>query len=484
MSDAEIDALFDTLDASGMAEMIRAGAVAPDAFVKAHRARINSSKAIETAPLNAIVHRIDEGDAPQDPATLKNGAFAGVPLLLKNTGVAVDGAPLSLGSRLFADQVSAADNTLAARYRAAGFVFTGRTNTPELALSFTTESALHGPARNPWDLTRSPGGSSGGAAAAVAAGLAPVAQSSDGAGSTRVPAAHCGVFGFKPTRMRNPVGPAQAEGIAGMSTPHAVTRSVRDCARMLDVSAGPDLGDPYAAPAPAGPFADALERPPKRLRVALALDAPEGIAMDDACAEAARDAARLCSDLGHQVEEAAPDYDNAALKRAWRVIAAVSTARSVDAAGAARGLEAPDALLEPVNAEWAEEGRRTSGTAYLGAVRTLHGTARAMGRFFARHDVLLSPTTAEIAPPLGALAGAGVSLDAFYDRFWAHAPLTAVFNASGCPAMSVPLFWTEAGLPVGAQFGAGFGNDALLLALAAELEAARPWFGRRPPRRF
>lgn len=457
-------------EAVEMARMVQRGDVAPDHFVKAAQAAV----AALNPQLNAVVHDI----APVLPATL-DGPFAGVPLYLKNIGIAVKDSPMSVGSRLHADQICAADNTLAARYRAAGFVFTGRTNTPELALSFTAESELHGPAKNPWDLSRSPGGSSGGAAAVVAAGIVPIAQSSDGAGSTRVPAAHCGVFGFKPTRMRNPVGPAQAEGIAGMSTPHAISRTVRDCALMLDVGHGPDLGDPYAAPLPERPFVEELTRAPKGLRIGLVTEGPEGAPLAAECVAAAEAAAKLCESLGHHVEPVANPYDNAALKRAWRVISGVSCARGVDAAAARRG-ENVDHLLEPVNAEWVAEGRQMSGSDYLGAVQCLHGTSRAMGGFFKEYDIYLSPTTAELAPKLGKLAGAGKDLDTFYDLFWNHAPLTAVFNGSGCPAMSVPLHWAG-GLPVGVQFGAGFGKDGLLFALAAQLEAAAPWAHRLPP---
>jgi amidase len=456
---------YEDLDATAMAALVRERQVAPDHFVKEAQARI---RALNPA-LNAVVHDI----APEYHAG-PEAPFAGVPLLLKNTGVAVRGAPVTSGSALFADVVSPADSTLAARLRKAGFVFIGRTNTPEMALSFTTEGAFHGPARNPWDLGRSPGGSSGGAAAAVAAGIVPVAQSSDGAGSTRVPAAHCGVFGFKPTRLRNPVGPAQAEGIGGMSTPHAITRTVRDSAWMLDATHGPDLGDPWACPAPQGRFVDAVARPPGRLRIGMQ------VAGDPDCRAAVLATAAMCEDLGHHVTLAAPEYDNAALAAAWFTVSAVSVARGVGAHARARGLNDPLALMEPINAEWVLRGRAISGDAYLGAVQFLHSTSRSLGRFFQTQDVFLSPTTAEIAPPLGWLAGAGLDVDVFFDRFWAHAPLTAVFNASGCPAMSLPLHQTASGLPVGVQFGAAFGADELLFALAGQIELAAPWVARRP----
>lgn len=456
----------EALDAMAMAALVRAGEVAPDHFVRAAQARIAALNPM----LNAVVHDI----APEYPDRL-DGAFAGVPMLLKDTGVAVRGAPLTSGSALYADVVSPGDSTLATRMRQAGFVFIGRTNTPEFALSFTTEGPFHGSARNPWDPGRTPGGSSGGAAAAVAAGIVPIAQASDGAGSIRVPAAHCGVFGFKPSRLRNPMGPAAAESIAGMGTPHALTRTVRDSALLLDVTHGPDRGDPWACPAPAGRFVEAVGRAPGRLRIGMQVSG------DADCRAAVAAAAKLCESLGHEVMPARPDYDAEELARAWFVIAAVNVARGVGAYAAAKGIADPLALIEPVNAEWILRGRAMSGEDYLGAVQVVQAAARSMGRFFAAHDIYLSPTTAEVAPRLGHLSGVGLDVDAFFSRFWNHAPLTAVFNASGCPAMSVPLHQAAGtGLPVGVHFGAAYGAEELLFSLAGQLEAAAPWAARRP----
>lgn len=457
---------YDSLDALAMAELVRRREVAPDHFVKEARARI----ATLNPALNAVVHEF----AAVMPEAL-DGPFAGVPLLLKDTGVAVKDAPLTSGSRLHANVVGAGDSTLGTRLCQAGFVSIGRTNTPELALSFTTEGSFHGPARNPWDLSRTPGGSSGGAAAVVAAGIVPLSQCSDGAGSIRVPAAHCGVFGMKPSRLRNPTGPALAEGIAGMSTPHAISRSVRDNAMMLDATHGADLGDPWASPPVEGSFLDAVSRPPRSLRIGMEITG------DVDCRAAVEAAAHLCETLGHHVELAAPGYDREAVKNAWFTISAVSVARGVRSVAAARGIGDPLAMLEPVNAEWVRKGEAKSGIEYLGAVNALHQSSRAMGRYFSDYDIYLSPTTAEVAPKLGWLAGEGLSVDAFFERFWEHAPLTAVFNASGCPAMSVPLHWTATGLPVGVQFGAAFGAEALLFSLAGQLEIASPWAARRPP---
>ncbi|MGG7566844.1 amidase [Rhodovulum sp. DZ06] len=468
-----------------MAALLRADPAHPDRFIDAARARI----AALNPALGAVVHEFPPAITAERAA---DGPFAGTPLLLKNAGLQVRGGALSGGSRLTADGIGAADSTLVARLRAAGFALLGRTSTPELSLSFTTESALHGPCRNPWDPRRSAGGSSGGAAAAVAAGMAPLAQASDGAGSIRVPAAHCGVFGLKPSRMRLPLGPGPAEGMGGMATMGVISRSVRDAAAFLDAAAGPDAGDPYACPpGPAGGFLAALSDAPERLRIALDLRGPAGAEISAPCIAAAERGAALLRGLGHEVVEATPDWDAAAVKRAWRVVAGAVVAASVEASGAARGIDDPDALLEPVNAAWAAEGRGLGAADYMDAIAELHRAARAMGRFFARVDLHLSPVTAAPAPPLGFLAGEGMALDAFYDRFWDHAPLTAVYNASGCPAASVPMglapadpdaaFPIDAPLPVGVQLGAPLGGEARLLRVCAQLERAFPWADRRPP---
>ena len=471
-----IFAEYGDYDGLGLADLVRSGEVDALDLLETAIERIEALN----PTLNAVVHPFYDFGRKLIDEGLPDGPFTGVPFLLKNTGAALAGTPLTTGSDLFRDAVSPADGTLAARQKAAGLVPMGKTNTPEFALSFTTEPAAFGPTRNPWDLSRSPGGSSGGSAAAVAAGMVPLAHSSDGAGSTRLPAAHCGLFGFKPSRMRNPLGPEIVEGIAGMSTPHAVSRSVGDNAALLDATSGPDIGDPSAAPPPARPFLVEVARDPRPLRIGFAPYSPLGGIVDPECRAAAEQAALLCVSLGHSVEEAAPDYDCEVLKTAWRVIAGVGLVQQVDARAKALGLADPRSRLEPVDVEWLQEGRRWSGTDYLAAVGQLHRTARTMGRFFARYDILLSPTTAELPPRLGYLAGAGHSLDRFYDRFWEHGPFTCAFNASGCPAMSVPLAWSRGGLPIGVQFGAAFAADGLLFALAGSLERARPWWGVRP----
>jgi amidase len=463
------------LDGIALSTLIAKGEISAAEVLDATIARIERLN----PTLNAVVHPHFDLARAQIVRGLPAGPLSGVPMLLKNTGFEAEGMILSTGSELHRNTVSLRDSTITARYKAAGMVIVGKSNTPEFALSFTAEPDAFGPSRNPWDTERTPGGSSGGSTAAVASGMVPLANSSDGAGSTRLPASHCGLFGLKPSRLVNPVGPIAAEAIAGMSTPHAVTWSVRDSAAMLDVSGGADTGDPWASPARPGTYLAALDTPSERLRVAMLVKPPLGTPVEPEVIEKIRDAARLMESLGHRVIEIEDaGYDAAALKAAWRVIAGVNVALGVTGGDAS----SPNiAKLEPVNQEWLREGLATSGPRYLWAVNQLHASARAMGWFFSNHDIMLTPSAAEPAPRLGKLAGAGKTLDAFFDLFWEHSPFTAVFNASGCPAMSVPLGMTKAGLPVGVHFGAGFGKDALLLSLAAELERAAPWAKRRPP---
>ena len=464
---------YDRYDATGLAALVRGGDVSAGELLEEAIGRV----ARANPSLNVVTHRFYAYGRGLIAAGLPEGPFTGVPFLLKGTGAALAGVPLTNGSRLMDGVVSDADSVLGARQKAAGLVPFARTTVPEFALSFTTEPEGDGAARNPWDVSRSTGGSSGGSAAAVAAGIVPMAHAADGAGSIRVPASHCGVFGFKPTRMRNPMGPDVAEGIAGMATPHVVSRSVRDSAAMLDATGGPDVGDPYAAPAAGGRFVDCLERPPPPLRIGLVTEAHSVFGAE--VLEAVADAGRLCEGLGHHVEAAPLAFDAAGLQRAWRLIAGVAQVRSVQHHARRLGVEAAS-VLEPVNAEWAREGAGWLAADYLDAVTSLHRFGRVLGRFFETYDVLLSPVCVGAAPVLGELAGRGRSLDEFCDRFFAHAPLTCVFNAAGCPAMSVPLGSTAGGLPVGVQFGAGFGRDAVLFALAGQLERARPWGDRWP----
>ncbi|MBW6417630.1 amidase [Celeribacter sp. PS-C1] len=468
---------YDRLDATAIAELVKSGEVSAKEVFESAMARIEKLE----PHLNTIVHpHFDLAEADID-AGLPDGPFKGVPFLVKNTGIAVRGMEMSTGCRLFKGHVDQTDCTLVARYRAAGITILGKSNTPEFALSFATEPREFGVTRNPWNLAHGPGGSSGGSAAAVAAGLVPFANSSDGAGSTRLPAAHTGLFGFKPSRMRNPLGPVAVEGIAGMSTPHALTKSVRDSAALLDISGGADIGDPYAQPAQTESYLASVARDPKPLKIGLTLASPLGTPVDPEILARTEEAAKLMESLGHHVEivESA-GYDAQALKTAWQVIPGVNVASAVLARGKALGISDPIAELEPANEEWIRKALTLMGMDYLASVNQLHATARGLGQFFERFDILMSPTSAELPPKLGIMSSQSQGLDAFYDQFWAHSPFTCAFNASGFPAMSLPFGLSTSGLPIGVHFGAALGGENLLFSLAGQFERAAPWADMRP----
>jgi amidase len=362
----------------------------------------------------------------------------------------------------------------------AGLVIVGKSNTPEMGISPSTEPRLHGATRNPWSLGHSAGGSSGGAAAAVAAGMLPMAHATDGGGSIRIPASACGLFGLKPTRARNPAGPDAGEGWSGASVGHAVTRSVRDSAALLDATSGPDVGDPYWAPPPARPFLQEVGRDPGRLRIALTakpwFDGP----VDPECAEAARAAAKLCEGLGHHIEEARPEIDEAAWQRSTAVIVTASLTFVLETRAAALGRQLGPDDIERITWERVQLARTFSAADYARAIHTVHRTGRVVARFLERYDVLITPTMAQPPHPLGVLDLSNPDTAAFNAARNASIGFTSLFNSSGHPAMSVPLAMSRSGLPLGVQFVARFGDEATLFRLASQLEAAQPWKDRRP----
>jgi amidase len=460
---------YTKLDATALAALIASGAVSAAEVRETALSRI----AAANPALGAVAQLYENVPAPLP------GPFSGVPFLVKDNVIARAGQRISAVHRWLGKARASATATLARRHDAAGLVTLGSTTIPELSLSFTSEPEGRAPVRNPFDLTRGAGGSSGGAAAAVAAGLVPMAHSTDGAGSIRVPAAHCGLVGFKPSRIRTPLGPEVAEALAGMSYAHALTRSVRDSAALLDATQGAEAGDPYEVAPPVRPYLEELQADPPPLRIALTTASPLGNAVDPEIVAAVEAAGALCEGLGHHVELAAPDYEIEALARAWRLVAGVAALGAVRRASALTGEDAL-AQLEPVNAAWVEEAISASAADYAAAAQVVQHMGRRMGAFFARYDVLLSPATAALPPKLGELAGKGRAVDEFNRLFWEHAPFTCVFNASGGPAMSLPLGWSAEGLPIGVHFGADFGQDSLLFALAGQLERARPWKDRYP----
>lgn len=473
--------LYDTSDALGLAAAVDRGDVTPTELLDEALRRVEALN----PRLNAVTMLNEAAARRAISAGLPEGAFRGVPFLLKDLGAEAVDYPSNNGSRLLAGTRYDRDSAIFARLQAAGLVTFGRTTAPEGGIGPATEAAVYGgPTRNPWALDRTPGGSSGGAGAAVAAGIVPVAHGSDGGGSVRIPASSCGLFGLKPTRARLPDGPHAGEGWAGMAIDGFLTRSVRDTAALLDATAGPDLGAPYHAPPLAGTFLAAHGRRPPRLTVAFATTTLTGEPIHPECRAAVEDAARLMESLGHRVTEACPRADTAGMMRAWTKIVACGTALWVDKALAAAGRRLDDGLVENVSRTACDYARGISGADYLEAVGRIHAYGREMAAFLEGYDVFLTATLAEPPAEIGRFAHGADTYENYRlgpSRVFAYSPFCAAFNASGQPAMSVPLHWTADGLPVGVHLAARTGADELLVSLAAELEDARPWAGRRPP---
>ena len=469
------------LDATAQAELVRRGDMTAADLVDAAITRIERLN----PQLNAVViPTFDKGRAQARARDLPHGPFHGVPFLLKDLGAHLAGDPLHAGMRFLRELGwrERADTYLAAKLRAAGFVFLGKTNTPELGLLPTTEPESYGPCRNPWDTSRSTGGSSGGAAAAVAAGMVPVAHASDGGGSIRIPASQCGLVGLKPSRGRTSLGPDLGERWGGLAIEHVVTRSVRDTAAILDAVAGEMPGDPYVAPTPLRPFTEEVGAAVGRLRVGLMLAAPGGMAVHPECIAAAESTAHLLESLGHVVEPSHPNaLADSELLRAIVTLIACSTARALESWGEKTGRAIGAADVERLTWAVGGLGRGISATAYLRALEYTHTQARRIAGWWVQgFDLLLTPTVAEPAPLLGQFVSPPEDPLAAFLRAAPFGTFTSPFNATGQPAISLPLHWTPDGLPIGSQLVAAYGREDILIRVAAQLEAARPWAQRRP----
>jgi amidase len=472
-------------DATALAERVARREVTPDELLDAALAAVE-----ELNPaLNAVV-LVQEGVARRAIAEgLPQGPFRGVPFLIKDLGIEARDFPSHNGSRLLANTIYPGDSSIFQRIKATGVVTFGRTTSPEGGIGAATEAAVYGgPTRNPWNLDHTSGGSSGGAGAAVAAGIVAMAHGSDGGGSVRIPASSCGLFGFKPTRARLPDGPYAGEGWAGMAIDGFLTRSVRDTAVMLDACEGADLGAPYVAPPLGQGHAAAISRPPRRLRVALCDTTLTGERVHPEVAEAVRAAGRLLEALGHHVEPARPTADVPMMMRAWTDIVGIGTALSIRARLGDRPPR-PDEVEGVGRGAWAH-AQRLHPTRYLEAVGEIHAFGRQMAGFFqpdhgAGPDILLSATLAEPPARVGRFAHDTEDYVAFRtgpDGIFAYSPFCAIFNASGQPAASLPLGWSRDGLPIGIHLAAAFGQDECLIALCAEVERAAPWAGKRAPK--
>jgi amidase len=462
-------------DAISLAALIAKREVSAEEVLEAAIAR---AEQINPA-INAIVHTQYELARRAVAASLPEGPLKGVPYLIKDLGFFETGEPATFGSSLFKDFVADHETAYVTRCKKAGVVFIGRSSSPEFGLNPNTEPRLYGSCHNPWNLEYSAGGSSGGSAAAVSAGILPVAHATDGGGSIRIPAAQCGLFGLKPSRGRVSMAPDAGEGWGGLSAGHVVSRSVRDSALMLDCTAGIEPGDPYTAPMPERSFLEAVTRPPRKLRIALTLKDHRGAKLHPECLEAVQRAAKLCASLGHQVEEEDPNLDMVALRPMNARISAANTARSCHMRWKALGREPNPDDVEA--ATWAvyQRGLKVSGIEYIEAIAAAHAAGRRMATFLTSYDIILSTTLAGPPPKLGYFDQNG-DVQTFTERVTEYLSVTPMHNAAGTPAMSVPLHWTADGLPVGVHFAGRYGEETTMLALAAELEAAQPWFDRVP----
>ncbi|MBM3517369.1 MAG: amidase [Alphaproteobacteria bacterium] len=465
---------YESFDGLGLAELVRTRQVKPEELLDAAIERVEA----RNPKLNAVVNKLYDYGRAAIAAGLPEGPFTGVPYLIKEIASQIGGVPTTRGSRFFADVVPPADSEHVKRLKRAGLVIFGKTNTCELGASLTCEPRFHGPTRNPWNLGLTPGGSSGGAAAAVASGMAPMAHASDGFGSIRAPASCCGLVGLKPTRARNTFAPYQGEGMAGLSAEHAVTLSVRDSAALLDATAGAGEGDPYAAPPPAGSYLAEVKAKPGRLRIAFTKKAPNGTPLERDPIRVLEETARLCEQLGHGVEEADPKVDGDLIWPAFNVL--IATSLAVQLASHPKGHKPGPDDIETITRRTAEIGERTGAMDYMRASVTAHHIGRQMGAFHRTYDVLLTPALATAPPPLGHLDMMMDDVREYWRRVETFSPFTVWFNETGQPAMVIPIGVSGKGLPVCVQLVGRSGDEATLFRLAGQLEQARSWAHRLP----
>lgn len=465
---------YNQYDAIGLAGVIADGQVSAVEVTEVAIAAIERLN----PELNAVVNNCFEQARTRLADLDRNAALSGVPYLVKDLNTWVADMPATNGSRAFADFYPDKDAELIVRMRRAGLVILGKTNTPELGLNIDTAPLLFGPCLNPLDNSRSPGGSSGGAAAAVASGMLPAAHATDSGGSIRIPASNCGLFGLKPTRARVPLGNNQAEGLAGFSTVHALSHSVRDSALLLDLCSGAMAGDIYAAAAHSTNFSHSIEQPLPRLRIAFSEQGFAGETIHHECRNAARNAALLCESIGCSVEEAQPSIDGHALRHAFDILFSANIRNLVQSVAAARPNQPIESLFEPVTLAASRSAEQYSASDYVAALQDTHQAARALGNFFEQFDLLLTPTLAN--PPLaaGAIDMACDDWAKYLQLMLDEIPFTPLFNATGAPAASLPLGRSFDGMPIGVQAGAASGNEKVLLQLARELEMAACWHQR------
>jgi len=463
------------LDATDLSELVKKGEISIPELVDGAIERLEKVN----GQLNAVITPMYAEARAGAIDHSRSGWFPGVPFLIKDFLAEVKGVRLTEASAFLGDHVPSRDSELITRFRAAGLLSIGKTNLPEFAIGATTEPDRFGATRNPWDTTLTPGGSSGGSAAAVAARIVPMAHGNDAAGSIRIPASCCGLIGLKPSRGRVSLGPLYGDLFGGVVCEFAVTRSVRDTASLLDAVAGPMTGEPYSLPTPESPYLEEIKREPVRLRIGFSAITPLGDELHPECERAVREAAKLCEDLGHDVEEQVPDYDAMGLWTNLTTMLASGVSWAMQDWSRRLGRPLTEELFEPFVWAFGQRGRSLSATDYLLAVQDLQAEVRNYSRYFNAHDLWLTPTLGQPPVPLGTLSfdGDPVELRRRTARF---SPFTYIANATGQPAISLPLHWSQAGMPIGVQMTARVGEERTLLQIAAQLEQARPWAERLP----
>ena len=486
---------YDSMDAMEMAERVQKGELSPKELREAAIERIQ----MRNPSLNAVVHKMYERAAEKE-AELPKGPLYGVPFLVKDLKLQIAGTPTTDSCVLTKNRIATQNSVLAERYEAAGLQILGKTNTPEFGLMGITEPTLRGPCRNPWNTDHTPGGSSGGASAAVAARIVPIAHGGDGGGSIRIPASATGIFGLKPTRGRVTMAPFLGEAWNGFVQEHALSWSVRDSAICLDIESQLTPGEPYAAPHKPLPYIQEIEKDPPKLKIAFTT---ENLLIGDPhpdCVAAVRDAAELLESLGHEVVEAKPTLPKEQLIHDYFLVVAAGIARFVETSSEYAGVQISPKNFEPSTWVMAQIGWAHRSSDLLAAQQRIQKESRNIAAFFGEYDMFLTSTLArppakigELLPTqkelrlLGVLRALplkkliDVALEKIATGKLAYTPNTQIFNQTGQPAMSVPLYWNSNHLPIGVQIAGGFGREDLLLRLAKQLESERPWANKLPP---